>query len=217
MIFAIGLLGCAKTERRTPPPPASVTAKSPQPQPVATATANADAGALVPAAAASLVEDALYACTDLSFDLPPEPLAGLNKLSDAGAQFVVADDLSGWLTNDAESLLADILSARRKKEAVTGLRPAGKVQVLSKSCREQFPRAIIATCKTPLPSKEPDAGWRVNVALQTAYYQPTDDKVMQRCIASGSDWWEVSRDSREYIRANADKAMRRLQRHVDSN
>jgi hypothetical protein len=178
--------------------------------PTATAEPERDNGTI--AAASSFVDDELYACSELYIDVPQAVVAALATKSDAGLQFIFDDDLSLWLRG-GKTITTDLITAQRGKEASSGLRPKGAAQVLKKPCRDQFSRQLIASCTTALkPTSAPIPISKV--ALQTLYYQIPGDQVMARCMAAGSDWWEVPQDSAEYIRANARDAMRRLRKQT---
>lgn len=203
---------CSKPQGSEPAPPTpvgAVTALAPVATIAAAVPSVAAKRQTLAASVASFSDDQLYACTDLSL----ANSAFLEKAvaaSDAGAQQLADSELLTWLEG-GKSVLGAVLNKAHGKDGATGLRPGGKPQILSKSCREQFLRKTIATCSTQLDDKA-DAGASMQGALRTTYYEATDDSTMAKCLAARGDWSELPHDSLEYQSSKAQRDLRRAQK-----
>jgi hypothetical protein len=207
-------LGCSRSGRRSAPSISVSTALAPSSAAAAASAFDSPPAEQqwIVAKAASFVDEELFSCTEFALTDSPELEAAAAK-ADAGVQFVFNDDLLTWLQG-GKTLLGDLLTRKHGKESVSGLRPSGKPQTLNKTCKDQFSRAVVATCTTTMIGSPNDAGLSTNAALQTVYYQLPDDVTMSRCIAAGSEWTEVAQDSIEWITARNAQLQRRARKLI---
>jgi hypothetical protein len=167
---------------------------------------------IVHTSAATLVDDELYSCVDLSVQEPPEVAEAFRKFADASPQAIFDDEVSTWAVG-GKSIVRDALDAKHKGSGLD-TRPKGKAQVLTKPCREQFSRTAIASCLLNFDGLLGPKVPAIKMSLSTAYYLIPDDLVMSRCIAAGGDWQELARDSSAYLYQKSQESARRLRKMV---